>query len=339
MENTKNMTMGKRIYYYRKCMGLTQEQLAERVGVTAQAVSKWEHDLAVPDVGTLPRLGEIFGVSMDELMGLKETQSQPAKEVIVDGIEEKKRIPWSWNWTLRSQGWGNWLIAGFLIVLGGLLLASHLLEWDVDFGQIFWPLGLMYVGLNFSRHITVFGSCCVLAGLYFLLCNLGVIAVPFLTWPVVLACLLVACGLGLLFRRKPTEKKGYRVHINNSFTREKPQREYRCTDGQFHADYAFCSERINVVEPMFRGGHVDVGFGSMVLDLSGCEDIAPDCCIDFDVAFSSLTLTVPRRFCILEGDIDKTGCSTAVKGQPLPDAKPIRLDGECNFGSLTIQYI
>ena len=62
MDETASLTLGKRILYHRKRLGLTQDQLAERMGVTAQAVSKWEHDLSCPDVTTVPRLAEWFGM-------------------------------------------------------------------------------------------------------------------------------------------------------------------------------------------------------------------------------------------------------------------------------------
>ena len=51
-------TMGKRISELRKNKGMTQEQLAQQVGVTAQAVSKWENDLSCPDISILPQLAE-----------------------------------------------------------------------------------------------------------------------------------------------------------------------------------------------------------------------------------------------------------------------------------------
>ena len=62
-------TLGKRIVFHRKRLALTQDALAELMGVTAQAVSKWENDQSCPDIGALPKLAEIFGVSVDLLLG------------------------------------------------------------------------------------------------------------------------------------------------------------------------------------------------------------------------------------------------------------------------------
>ena len=64
-------TLGKRIIENRKRLGLTQDRLAEQLGVTAQAVSKWENDQSCPDITMLPKLAEIFGISTDELLGIK----------------------------------------------------------------------------------------------------------------------------------------------------------------------------------------------------------------------------------------------------------------------------
>ena len=60
-------TIGKRIARLRKSRGMTQDQLAERVGVSAQAVSKWENDVSCPDISLLPKLAEIFQVTTDSL--------------------------------------------------------------------------------------------------------------------------------------------------------------------------------------------------------------------------------------------------------------------------------
>ena len=64
----KKQTFGMMIAGLRKERGMTQLELAEKMGVTDKAVSKWGRDLSFPDVSSLPRLAEIFEISVDELM-------------------------------------------------------------------------------------------------------------------------------------------------------------------------------------------------------------------------------------------------------------------------------
>ena len=66
-------SFGNRLSKLRKEKGLTQNDIADKVGVTSQAVSKWENDQATPDIDILIKLSEIFEISLDELLG-KETQ-------------------------------------------------------------------------------------------------------------------------------------------------------------------------------------------------------------------------------------------------------------------------
>lgn len=61
-------TLGVMIAELRKEQGMTQARLAERMGVTDKAVSKWERDLSCPDINSLPNLAAELGVSVDELM-------------------------------------------------------------------------------------------------------------------------------------------------------------------------------------------------------------------------------------------------------------------------------
>ncbi len=61
------MNLNQNITYYRKLCGYTQEQLAERLGVTAQSVSKWENELSNPDISILPNLAKILGVDINSL--------------------------------------------------------------------------------------------------------------------------------------------------------------------------------------------------------------------------------------------------------------------------------
>ena len=62
------ISLGKRIAQKRRAAGLTQETLAEKLGVSAQAVSKWENDQSCPDIALLPDIAKTFGISIDELM-------------------------------------------------------------------------------------------------------------------------------------------------------------------------------------------------------------------------------------------------------------------------------
>lgn len=61
-------TLGSRISQLRKAKGLTQEGLAEKLGVSSQAVSKWENDVSCPDISLLPALARSLGVTTDELL-------------------------------------------------------------------------------------------------------------------------------------------------------------------------------------------------------------------------------------------------------------------------------
>ena len=68
------MELGKKIKQLRLKSGLTQEQLAEKLGIGAQSVSKWENSVAMPDITLLPALAETFGVSIDDMFDLTAEQ-------------------------------------------------------------------------------------------------------------------------------------------------------------------------------------------------------------------------------------------------------------------------
>lgn len=68
----EKQTMGTIIASKRKAAGMTQLELADKMGVTDKAVSKWERDLSFPDVNSIPKLAEVLGVTVEELMQCKE---------------------------------------------------------------------------------------------------------------------------------------------------------------------------------------------------------------------------------------------------------------------------
>ena len=77
-----NETIGERIAKYRKAKGMTQEELAGKLGVSSQAVSKWENDNSCPDISLLPQLCRELGVTSDELIMGKssEVRMLPAEQ-------------------------------------------------------------------------------------------------------------------------------------------------------------------------------------------------------------------------------------------------------------------
>jgi len=77
-------TIGKRISENRKAKNIKQDELAEMLMVSPQAVSKWENDISCPDISLLPKLSEILGITVDELLSGK-------KEKPVAYVPEEKR--------------------------------------------------------------------------------------------------------------------------------------------------------------------------------------------------------------------------------------------------------
>ena len=77
--------LGAHIAQYRKAAAMTQEQLATELGITPQAVSKWETGLSLPDILLLPRLAELFEVSIDMLFGIEKPEPE-AGDSIVEGL-------------------------------------------------------------------------------------------------------------------------------------------------------------------------------------------------------------------------------------------------------------
>ncbi len=79
-----NIKIGSKIRELRKKYGLTQEQLAENIGVSFQAVSKWENNIALPDITLIPVIANYFGVSTDEVLCYDSTKKDKEIEQLVD---------------------------------------------------------------------------------------------------------------------------------------------------------------------------------------------------------------------------------------------------------------
>ena len=86
------MTLGQTIKKLRRDADMTQEQLAETLSISGQAVSRWENDIAMPDISLLPALANLFDVTTDHLLGVDITKKAEKIEGILKKAEEKSII-------------------------------------------------------------------------------------------------------------------------------------------------------------------------------------------------------------------------------------------------------
>lgn len=89
----KKTTFGSRIRYLRKQHNMTQAQLAEQLGVTDKAVSKWERDLSYPDPALFPELANILGVTVDDLLNETAGEDRPSRLLRILGMSHDIRTP------------------------------------------------------------------------------------------------------------------------------------------------------------------------------------------------------------------------------------------------------
>ncbi len=115
-------SLGQRIAYLRKQRSLTQEDVAVRLGVSAQAVSKWENDMTCPDISLLPDLADLLEVTVDVLLRgeqkpetymLSEMQRKPLSEMLLkitldsdDGDKLRVNLPMALLKSLLESGVG-----------------------------------------------------------------------------------------------------------------------------------------------------------------------------------------------------------------------------------------
>ncbi len=149
--------LGERIRQYRQKNGISQEEFAMRMGVSRQSVSKWENDMALPELDRLLKMSEIFGISLDMLVkgdlsdipeGENETNAYSDKTIAENiPLPPKKQIPTGQrNWGIGLciggavlffllgllGGWRTGLVVALLFVLPGiycLTIRSHLGLW------------------------------------------------------------------------------------------------------------------------------------------------------------------------------------------------------------------
>ena len=336
-------TLGNRIVSHRKRLGITQDRLAEQLGVTAQAVSKWENDQSCPDIAMLPKLAEIFGISTDELLGISRPRQETVHEAeVVDSSDDTAadgqpghNFEFTWDPDRKSSVF----MALWVLLMGGLLLASNLLHWDVGFWDILWPSALLMFGLSeLYPKFSVVHLGCTLAGAYFLLDNLQLLPFQFGKQSLLPAFLLLF-GVSLLVEAIRKPKKG-RFHVTHNGKNVRRPRNQCTTAGEtFASSLSFGEDTHHIDLPRLQSGSTNVSFGELSLDLTGCKEFAPDCRIDTNCSFGELEILVPRQYRV-EPNCSSSFGSVDIKGRP--DTEPqgiIHLDANASFGEISVRYI
>lgn len=337
-------TMGKRIMENRKRLGLTQDQLAERLGVTAQAVSKWENDQSCPDITMLPKLAEIFGISTDVLLGHTAVHTA---EIVEDGADEADRNSkgGSWELTWNSGRKGGIAFAVLVLLVGVLTLLDKLFSWDVGFWSILWPSTLLVFGLSgLYPKFSFFHLGCSIFGAYFLVTNLHIWEFNIggeLIFPVI----IVLFGVSLLVDalRKPRKPRFKVTHNGDTVWSKngnsKTKSNYTANGESFACSLSF-GESTRLVElPRLSYGDVSCSFGELTVDLSACAEIADNCKIDANCSFGELTFLVPEKYRV-EPDSSTAFANFAVEG--CPDSEPtavIHMNASVSFGEIAVRYI
>lgn len=109
--------LSEKIYTLRRKRGLSQEQLAEKIGVSRQAISKWEGGLSTPELEKLRALSEFFQVSMDELT----SEQEPG--AAADGAKEERRAEPA---KAESKiGIGLCILGAVCLILSGILMVAQ----------------------------------------------------------------------------------------------------------------------------------------------------------------------------------------------------------------------
>lgn len=340
-----NNTLGKRIAGYRKGLGLTQEQLAEQLGLTAQAISKWENDLSCPDITVLPKLADIFSVTIDDLLGHAATP--PLCDTAVVDAEpngtgfEYDSDTGKLNFHLAGSRLHGIGLACWVLITGILYLISQLITIDVSFWDIAWPSLLLIFGLlGLYPKFSVFRFGCTISGLYFLADKMFLL--PFqLNKGIVFAVWILLFGLSLLLEvlRKQNKNFIHSKHGKQNLSHGNICNEYQVDGNCFTYDASFGNSLQIIKMDKLLSGHISTNFGDYTVDLTGVDALESKCTIHADCSFGCLRLLVPNHFVIC-ADRSTSFADFHIHGQP--SAAPqgtIFLNADVSFGEISVQYI
>ena len=335
-------TLGKRIVRYRKQMGMTQDQLAERLGVTAQAVSKWENDQSCPDITTLPKLAAIFETTTDTLLGI--SPELPVREATVEEPKTAKEgvhiQHGNWEFKYDNSRTNTIFLAALALTVGTLYLISNIFHFGIGLWDIVWPSSLLVFGIRgigrkfsfFSLGIAAFGAY-ILAS-HFLLIQLQ------LNSGIIISMILLLMGGAILMDalRKPKKPK-FQFHYHGNTGDSNLKHNYECSDDQFEFSGAFGDFYQRVELSRLSRGEDNTSFGDFTVDLSDISSVDDDCKIEANISFGNLLLRIPKQFRISNSS-NASFATVEFEGNCDPEpAGVIKLEANVSFGQIMVKYI
>ena len=138
-----DMTLGQRICECRKKLNISQEALGEKVGVSRQAISKWEADGAVPEVDKLIALSKLFGVSIGWLLGVEKEAAPPPvqSEISEDLLRKIEEIVLRYRPRKQPMSAKKKALIGILAVLVLWIGGTWLKRWDIQSSTLAFTYG------------------------------------------------------------------------------------------------------------------------------------------------------------------------------------------------------
>lgn len=349
MEQLNNMTIGKKIMSLRKEAGLTQEQLAEKLGISPQAVSKWENGISCPDISMLPTLASLFHVTVDDLLGV-ERPSRPIEDEATSMADNgtqaedanEERYAGASADAEGTQRNGNWHGLGFAFLLIGLGVTFLLCRyfgltpnvWDIVWPAVIFGLGVAW----FVREIAPIGLGVAFVGFYYLLRNIGQ-PLPFaLEWDLIWPVGLVLLGLGALIDSFRWKNRWHQRWLHQN--RNEEAMEYSENDGSLYMRTIFGEGNRRVRAEKLTGGKVEYIFSGGELDLTGVKTLGNDgfATIHTNVVFAGCDIILPPHIRLY----NKANCALGgidIKGNPTNPTSVLTLTGDVVFGGIDIRYV
>lgn len=346
MEQNKTDSLGKRIAALRKSHGLTQEKLAEQLGVSPQAVSKWETDTSCPDITMLPRLSALFGVSTDALLGVE----APEPQVVILEKEKKQDAQGDIPAAIRNgtkkwhkiARWGCIVFCITAILICAVLLLRSLSVFftapGVPVWNYIWPLMLFGVGLWVVFDRPLFGICMMAVGGYeFIHFGWGV-GIDLRFYAIMLGLAIVML-ISLLVKAIKNNRKRKQSASSAVAAGTKPASFSMSTEDNFlREEVSFASKNVTYPAQPLKGADIEANFCESVIDLTAVTAFTDNPVIDVDCNFATVTLYVPRTVRVTRKD-ETAFAAFTVKGEPNEDAAETAVvRGDVNFGSLEVIY-